>query len=224
MGTVYLIRHGFTPANNANYNNQKDLWKIADDKNMPLEKEYGVVQAQELGDFLDNITGKSLILVSPYRRARETLEIAIDRVSFDYEIEICDDLRENNSGVFYAKTKDEILSLYEEAEDYYREFELDSFNTPYIGGESQYDVRKRTKDISFRIKELSENSLYDNILVFAQGTVNYWVFYWLNKKYMNKQRNCEVIVGLGNNSGSSIFLPNAWVPKGYMVDIDSYLD
>lgn len=222
MGNVYLIRHGFTPANNANYNNQKGLWKIAEDKNMPLEREYGVVQAQELGDFLKCFTGKSLILVSPYRRARETLEIAIDRVDFDYNIEVCEELRENNSGVFYAKTKEEVLSLYEEAKDYYKEYELDSFNTPYIGGESQSDVKERTKDIATRIKKISTDTMYDNILIFAHGTVNYWVFYWLNKKYMNKQRNCEVIVGLGNDSGVSLFLPKAWVPKGYMVDIESY--
>ena len=42
MTKVYLIRHAFTPANNARYNNQEGLWKIAKDKDMPIEKEYGV--------------------------------------------------------------------------------------------------------------------------------------------------------------------------------------
>ena len=74
MGNIYLIRHGFTPANNANYNNQRGLSLIASDEDMPLDRIYGVSQALELGSFLNGIRGKSLILVSPYKRTRETLE------------------------------------------------------------------------------------------------------------------------------------------------------
>ena len=58
MTKVYLIRHAFTPANNASYNGQEGLWQIAKDKDMPIEKEYGVKQALELGEFLDKLKGK----------------------------------------------------------------------------------------------------------------------------------------------------------------------
>lgn len=72
MTKVYLIRHAFTPANNARYNNQEGLWKIAKDKDMPIEKEYGVQQALELGEFLNSLKGKILILASPYFRVQQT--------------------------------------------------------------------------------------------------------------------------------------------------------
>ena len=45
MSKLYLIRHAFTPANNASYNNQRNLWRIAKDKDMPIEKVYGIRQA-----------------------------------------------------------------------------------------------------------------------------------------------------------------------------------
>ena len=68
LSNIYLIRHGFTPANNASYNNQRGMSEIAIDSYMPLEKHYGRRQAEELGKFLDTIKGKTLILVSPYNR------------------------------------------------------------------------------------------------------------------------------------------------------------
>ena len=51
MTNIYLIRHGFTPANNANYNRQRGIREIAEDSDMPLEREYGVKQAREVGEF-----------------------------------------------------------------------------------------------------------------------------------------------------------------------------
>ena len=67
MGNIYLIRHGFTPANNANYNNQRGLSQIAFDENMPLDKVYGISQALELGIFLNGIMGNSLILSNLFK-------------------------------------------------------------------------------------------------------------------------------------------------------------
>ena len=57
------------------------------------------------------ISGKSLILVSPYHRTKQTLEIALQEMDDDYDIRICEDLHENHSGVHYAKTKEEVLEL-----------------------------------------------------------------------------------------------------------------
>ena len=55
MANIYLIRHGFTPANNANYNCQRGNREIAEDRDMPLERNYGVRQAEEAGIFLNNL-------------------------------------------------------------------------------------------------------------------------------------------------------------------------
>ncbi len=224
MTQIYLIRHGFTPANNAKYNNQRNLWKIAEDADMPLEMEYGEEQARELGIFLNMISGKTLILVSPYHRTRQTLEIALAEMDGVYDIRICEDLHENQSGVHYAKTKDEVLELYPEAEEFYSRIKENSLETRYFGGESEYDVRDRVKEISDKIVSISQSGKYDNIFIFGHGTVNRWIYYWINGGILPfNQKNCEVVPANGENRGKSIFLPQAWVPLGYEVDIKKYL-
>ena len=221
MGNIYLIRHGFTPANNANYNNQRGLSLIASDENMPLDKEYGVNQALELGLFLNGIIGKSLILVSPYKRTRETLEYALRNMNGEYEIMVIDDLREINTGVCYAKTRGEVIEENEDALNFFEEMEKNPYETSYIGGESGYDVRDRVFDISSKIVDLSE--IYDNVFVFSHGTVNKWIFYNINNYFYDYQRNCEVIKGNGEDKGLSVFVPKTWAPKGYMINIDDYI-
>ena len=94
MTKLYLIRHAFTPANNASYNNQRNLWKIAKDKDMPIEKVYGVRQALELGEFLGKLSGKILIYVSPYYRVRQTLGYCLFNMSGNYDIRKLDELYE----------------------------------------------------------------------------------------------------------------------------------
>ena len=112
MNNIYLIRTGFTPANNAYYNNQRGLSEIATDSYMPLEIHYGRKQAEELGKYLNTIMGKTLILVSSYNRTLETLEIALRNMHGDYKVEVRDELHEINLGVHFARTKEEILELY----------------------------------------------------------------------------------------------------------------
>lgn len=220
MGNIYLIRHGFTPANNANYNNQRNLSSIASDENMPLDKIYGIKQAQELGNFLNGIRGKTLIMVSPYKRARETLDYAMQNMNGEYEVLVIDELREINTGACYAKTKDEIIEENENALDFYKKIENNPLGTPYIDGESEYDVRDRLFDISSKIIILSEK--YDNIFVFAHGSVNKWIFYNINNYFYDYQKNCEVIKASDPDKGSSVFVPKAWAPKGYIVDIETF--
>lgn len=225
MSQIYFIRHGFTPANNANYNNQRGLRIIAEDKDMPLEKEYGEEQARELGDFLNTITGKTLILVSPYYRARQTLKLALHGMNGDYLIQEWEDLHENVTGVHYARTEDEVLELFPEAVSFYNNIKDNPYTTSFIGGESEYDVRDRVKNISRKIEYISNSGTYQNIFIFAHGIVNSWIYYWLNgEPFAVRQKNCEVILGNGEKHGESIFLPSAWVPKGYQVKIKEYVN
>lgn len=224
MSQIYLIRHGFTPANNANYNGQIGLREIAEDKDMPLEREYGEEQARELGCFLNTINGKTLILVSPYYRACQTLNLALQEMCGDYVIEEWDELRENNTGIHYARTKDEILELYPEASSFYENIQNNPYTTSFLEGESEYDVRDRVQDISKKIKDISDSELYQNIFIFAHGIVNSWIYYWLNgEPFSIRQKNCEVILATGEEKGKSIFLPIAWVPKGYHIKIKEYI-
>lgn len=222
MSNIYLIRHGFTPANNANYNGQKGMRTIAEDKDMPLEKKYGRKQAEELGLFLNTIEGKTLILVSPYNRTRETLDIALSHMKGDYDIEVCDDIHEISAGIHYARTKSEVLELSKNAEKFYKEFEKNPYETKYIGGESYYDVRDRVKNISNKILSISKSNIYDNIFIVAHGEVNRWIYYNINNKlYDIKQKNCEVLL-ISDENVKSVFVPNTFVPKGYIINVDDY--
>lgn len=222
MPNIYLIRHGFTPANNASYNGQKYLYTIAKDKDMPLEMEYGRKQALEIGEYLSHLDGKTLILVSPYRRTKETLEIALSKLKMDYEIKVCDELKEINSGVHYGKTKEETLTMYPEASLVYEGLKKDFFGTRYLQGESQLDVKERTKEIALRIKEISESNKYSNILIFGHGTANRWICYWITGNYIDHPLKNGEIIMIKNNLYETVFIPKTLVPLGYMVDIDKH--
>ena len=218
MGKIYLIRHAFTPANNASYNNQEGLWQIALDKDMPIEREYGIKQALELGEYLNNLKGKILIIASPYLRVSQTLKYALSKMKGNYEIRVADELHEFSSGVHYAHTIDEVLRMYPFSKKYFEEAKNDLENAVYTGGESRNDVKKRVKNIALEIKKLALE--YDYVLVFAHGTVNHYIYYWLTGEYMDHDmKNCEVF---SVNDKKSLFVPIAFVPKGFMVDIDSY--
>ena len=222
MTKVYLIRHAFTPANNAGYNNQKGLWQIALDKDMPLEKEYGEKQAIELGEFLNKLNGKILILASPYLRVQQTLKLALSQMHGDYDIKVVDDLVEFNSGIHYAHTVDEVLEMYPESKKYFEDVEKDLENAVYTGGESRNQVKERVKDIALKIQDISLSNKYDYILVFAHGTVNHYIYYWLTGEYIGyNMKNCEVV---SVTDKESLFVPFAFVPKGFMINVQDYID
>jgi broad specificity phosphatase PhoE len=222
MSNIYLIRHGFTPANNASYNGQINLREIAEDKDMPLEIKYGREQASEIGKFLNNINGKTLVLASPYRRVQETMKIALSKVSFKYDLRVCEELREINSGVHYARTKEELLNMYPEAKKVLDSLKKDPLGTTYLGGESQYYVRDRVKNISLKIKKISNSSEYNNILIFGHGTANRWISYWITGKYIDHTLKNGEIIRINGNNYETVFIPNSFVPLGYMVDIKKH--
>lgn len=224
MCNIYLIRHGFTPANNASYNGQKGLREIAEDKDMPLEIKYGRKQAEEIGEFLRNIKGKALVLASPYRRVQETMKIALSKANFNYDSKVCDELKEINSGVHYARTKEELLALYPEVKEVLDGLHKDRFGTKYLNGESQYDVRDRVKNISLEIKKIRESKKYNNIIVFGHGTANRWLTYWITGKYINHTLKNGEIIKVNGDSYETIFIPKTIAPLGYMVDIEKHIE
>ena len=116
---VFLCRHGFTPANNAGYNDQKNIREdiCGYDEYMPLETQFGTLQAKELGNFLKQSLGNSkkvLVLISPYYRTRQTASIALKQIpeeqKDDYTVGTVDVLREINQGLQYAEPKTKDLS------------------------------------------------------------------------------------------------------------------
>ena len=221
MSNIYLIRHGFTPANNANYNGQEELYTIAKDKDMPLEIEYGRKQALEMRSFFDTLKGKNLVLVSPYRRAKETMKLALPNKD-NYEIVVRDELREINSGVHYATTKKRLWELYPEVKEIDKKFLTDPLNTKYLNGESQNDVKNRVKDIALEIKKISEENTYSNIIIFGHGTANRWLAYWITGKFIEYPPKNGEIIKLTKDDYETVFIPETFVPLGYTVDIDKH--
>ena len=222
MSDIYLIRHGFTPANNASYNGQNNLFTIADNRNMPLDIVYGRKQAKEIGNYLKNIKGKILIYVSPYRRCKETLKIALKDISNISEIVEIEDLREIDSGVHYARTKNEVLSMYPDSIKVYESKKIDPLGTKYLYGESELDVKNRVKSIALEIKKVSKRNEYDNIFVFGHGSVNRWLSYWICDDYINHTLKNGEIIEIKNGKQKTIFIPSLVVPVGYIVDIEKH--
>lgn len=228
MTNIYLIRHGFTPANNAKYNHQEGIREIAEDRYMPLERDYGIRQAEEAGEFLKNIVnGKILAIVSPYRRTLETFLYASRVMDKNMDILIDERIREINSGVHYARTIETVKKYFPETSEFFKALESDMVDSvPYYGGESQNDVRDRVFSFAMDVLNICDSEDYDNILIFTHGTAMHWIYYWLNNgdELKTGLKNCEIIKANGDNSGKSLFIPVAYVPKGFLIDIPKYID
>ncbi|MBO4600916.1 MAG: histidine phosphatase family protein [Bacilli bacterium] len=224
MTKILFIRHAFTPANNIRFNKQLGIYKIAKDKNMPIDLIYGVKQAEELNKFINTLSGNVLCLVSPYRRTNETMNIALKNVNFSYEIKTLDELSELNAGFHYAVNNSELLSVHPEAKEVLENLKIDPYNTKYLNGESQIDVKNRTKNISSELTLLSNSNKYDYIIIFGHGVANNWIIYWLtgnlNKIYQN---NCDVL-SYEKGKVELIFHPKTIVPDGYKVDIEKHIN
>ena len=83
-------------------------------------------------------------------------------------------------------------------------------------------VRDRVKQVSLLFKNDLLKNDYDYIFVFGHGMINRYIYYWLTgENLQNDMKNCEV---LSVSDRKSIFLPKSFVPKGFMVDIDKYIN
>ena len=86
----------------------------------------------------------------------------------------------------------------------------------------QIKSKERVKDIALKIQDISLSNKYDYILVFAHGTVNHYIYYWLTGEYIGyNMKNCEVV---SVTDKESLFVPFAFVPKGFMINVQDYID
>lgn len=228
MSNIYLIRHGFTPANNANYNRQRGIREISEDRYMPLERKYGVNQAREVGAFFKSLVdGKTLIFVSPYRRTLETFMYASEVMDIDFEVSVDERIREIDSGVHYARLSSDVLKEFPESREFFdtRDTVLADV-VPFYGGESQKDVRDRVLSFVYDVQNISDSNYYDNILIFTHGVAMRWIYYWLSegKNLKFGIKNCEVIKANSDDAGETLFIPKAFAPKGFKIDIPWYIE
>jgi len=194
---VYLVRHGFNPANNAGYNGQNHIREklCQHDEYMPLDKN-GRQQAAEAGEYLSEKIGgrKVLVAISPYYRTRETAYELLSSIPSEqkkyFKIGIVDAIREINQGLEYAEPKD-IQKKVNRGEDIpltADELYIDKYVTAqlrndakqhgynpeiisYCNGENISDVIRRIRHFSSQLKQLIENGEYDDIVIISHNTV-----------------------------------------------------
>lgn len=231
---ILLLRHAFTPANNVRWNNQTGVREVfIYDEKCPIDRKYGVIQAEELRTYFNNKLKdkKVAIIMSPYRRVKETISIAtkdFDEINFFEEKA----LREINQGLAFATTEEELKETIGFEADVYYDLKRKS-NSPaieYPYGESEIEVRQRVRNVSKKIHELANkkdnegNLRYDVIVIAAHDTINKWVYYWLNNQELLKvkQFNAGVVAANGEQRGEVLFVPSTLVPLGYNVNLEEY--
>jgi broad specificity phosphatase PhoE len=149
---IYLVRHGeVEPGHEKRYIGVTD----------PDLSECGEEQARLL--FNDTPLKSFYFLSSPLLRTRRTAALALQEVD-DKNIEIDQDLREIDFGVWEDFTFDEIKNKYPEEVTKWAEYNLDFV---FPGGESIAHFLMRIKRVGTRISSLPET----NIAVFTHGGV-----------------------------------------------------
>ena len=153
MHRIHFIRHGLSEANLSTSVNRRKP-----DHAIELAPE-GHHQAKRAGDALAHHfdhrgegPGRIRMLISPYKRTRETglhVMSALARRGYHVEARDCLQLREQSFGLFDGLTPEELHAIYPEEYAHYlkhREFEGE-FYAPMPGGESRARVCDRVRGV-----------------------------------------------------------------------------
>lgn len=221
MTEILLIRHAYSLANNANWNNQSGIVHYFPvDRNCPIENHYGEKQAKELNYFLKGYLKdrKILLIRSPYLRVEQTARIALEGINIEKEL-IDETLREINQGLSYGRNKQELEELL--IQKNISLLDYTNIKNPYPFGESEEDVRIRVNQLAINLKQFAQHQTdYDNIIIFAHETINKWMYYWLMSEEINmKQKTTEVI---STGKQKVLYTPKTMVPKGFSINFEEY--
>lgn len=170
---IILVRHGQSEGNiAAEHAAAEELERIdvpARDPDVRLS-ELGREQADAVGRWLselDEHERPDMLWTSPYRRARETAEIALARAEFDVPSRIDERLRDRDMGITDMLTAAGIQAKYpEEAE---RRKWIGKFYYRPPGGESWADVAMRVRAVLDDIAGQAEGR---TVVVTAHDVVN----------------------------------------------------
>jgi len=226
MSDIYFIRHGFTPANNVGYNKQEGVRNvIIDDDKCPLDKEYGIKQVAETGEFLsEELKGKKILFyVSPHTRTKETLAIIyekiknnVDSIDIKEEKSIC----EINQGLAYATTPNELYEVLGEEAKIFQELHIstNSLGVSFPMGESMVEAKRRVRHFDKQLKKQRVEGRYDAIVIVSHFDIIKLIHELLTGEMPPKQYTASVIkVGSG-----LIYVPKTVVPKGYEIPLENY--
>ncbi|CAN7273537.1 histidine phosphatase family protein [Knoellia sp. LjRoot47] len=170
--SLILVRHGQSEGNVAAESAQRDnLERIAvpaRDPDVELS-ELGREQAAAVGRWLSDLPEDErpeIVWTSPYRRARESAELALDETGTDLEVRVDERLRDRDMGITDMLTGAGIRAKYpEEAER--REW-LGKFYYRPPGGESWSDVAGRVRAV---LTDIAHTERHERVLVAAHDVV-----------------------------------------------------
>lgn len=209
--TLYLVRHGQSEANV-----NKKVYREKPDHMIGLTQK-GFAQASEAGKFLsDTVDGKTIILRSPYQRARET-EDAIATAMQAQVVERVElpELAEQQYGLFDGVPPDELATTF--PEEYSRfmlaQKHLGRFWARPPQGEALFDVYQRATTVAHYVRFAYRRSNITNFAIVAHGNwLQCFLMAWCNLPYewIAKSRvpeNCEIMKVHGQEIMGSIFMP-----------------
>jgi broad specificity phosphatase PhoE len=170
---VWLIRHGESAGNRARDEAEADgraVIEIAErDMDVPLS-DLGRRQADSVGRWLGAMDPRqqpTAVLVSPYVRAAQTADFALEAAGLQRLPRIMDErLREREFGILDGLTSRGIRERFPEEAD--RRARLGKFYHRPPGGESWADVIKRLRDV---IHEIGRDYPGERVLVVAHQVV-----------------------------------------------------
>jgi len=153
----FLVRHG-----ESERNAKPDLMGQSPEEHLT---HWGIEQAKKLGHFLLRGCPETFdrIYASPYRRAKDTADIACANFENSPGITLVDALREYSAGDMLDKSRKEILS-----KELLIEMNNLGMNFKFPNGESLYEVEGRVSTWMNSILNF-ETTTPQNILVFSHG-------------------------------------------------------
>ncbi len=186
MGKLILVRHGESEGNRIRH--------FTTSPEAPIT-ELGRRQAREAAERIKAMFQPSLVIASPYFRARETARIIADHLGITVEIEHA--FREQSLGQLAGKPYDSVLR-----DPSYRPERSWEWRPPE--GESQEDVRARTAPVFDRIaRDYAEGEL---VIVSHGGVMRaLWAHVTGQWEGAHVPSNCGIV--LVEHDGSSYLMP-----------------
>ena len=180
---IYLVRHGESEGNILQSKVSDYAYEVKEEERLEDIKvrltPKGEEQARNLGSKIKQMfeskeidRNKTLVLVSPYERARKTFELANMQAKFNAEsVFVLNDLREMSYGAFDFINHDKKMNDYKREYAEYNRNTLKYFKQQYLG-ESPANVCDRCYSVLFFIKEYMQNHEIENVFVIAHGDAN----------------------------------------------------
>ncbi len=182
---VFLVRHGESVSNalRAKFKSENVLLDedhVIEDAKIDLT-EKGITQSKEIGRKLLhylNANGvdkhRTLVLVSPYQRARATYEYANEILQFKNNSDnvfVLNALREQAYGAFHMIDREIKKKRYETI---YKNCQKNtiSYYKPQFLGESPIDVSTRLNGVIDFIEKISKQKDINTVIIFAHKNVN----------------------------------------------------